>query len=198
VALLARRILAVSNLRPLTPEGIVAALGAEVGPPEMVTEARREWAIRPSALYAGGTIAQGRRGWIMVEVTPSPELQVSFEDLAAGLLHLPYDPDPHQAHVGGLDSVATQVFGTNHTFLVPAGLLQVQVPTSIPDDVPDHDVKAMDEGYDTARGVNSRTVRVGTILVTNQAPRRAVSSMQPLAEWRKQRSHSRKTRPSGR
>jgi hypothetical protein len=183
VALLKARIVAVSALNPLTPESIIAALGAEAGPPEMLSKYRREWTLRPSDLYAGGTIAQ-TKDRVFVEFTPAKALQVSFEDLVGGLLKVPYYSDLREAHHGE-DSVATRVYAVDHVFLVTAGELRIQVPTSVPAEATNQSVKALEEGFATTRGLNSRTVRVDTILITSKAHARDDSMMPPLAERRR-------------
>jgi len=193
VAELQRRVLAVSNLPQLTPEAIMDALGVEVDTPKQVTERRKEWSVLPSELYAGGRIVQAG-DWVVVEVAPAAALQVSFEDLAGGMLTLPYWRDDAEAIVGE-DSGETRVFAVNHLFLVPAGQLAVQVPTTVPEHALDHDVKAGREAHETTIGVVSRTVRVGSILVNNEAPELNEIRMIPLEERRKRARFASDTRP---
>ncbi len=76
------------------------------------------------------------------------------------------------------------MFASNHMFLVPAGVLAVQVPSSVPAGADDRDRRAWQEGHDTTLGLNSRSVRVGTILLDNEAPERNDSAMIPLEERR--------------
>ena len=161
--------------------------------PKKVTEHRQEWSVHPSDLYAGGRIVQAG-DWVVVEVAPAATLQVSFEDLSAGMLALPYWRDDAQAPVGE-DPAETRVFAANHMFLVPAGLLAVQVPTSVPQHALDYDSKTAREAHETTIGAISRTVRVGTILVNNEAPELNELSMIPLEERRKRARFASDTRP---
>jgi hypothetical protein len=193
VAELQRRMLAAARLPQLTPETIMDALALEVDPPRMISDRRREWSVHPSELYAGGRIVEAG-DWVVVEVAPAAALQVSFEDLASGMLTLPYWRDDAEAPVGE-DPAERRLFAANHMFLVPAGMLAVQVPTTVPAHALDHDVKAAREAHQTTIGLISRSVLVGTILIDNEAPDLNELKMIPLADRRRHAPVAAGTRP---
>jgi hypothetical protein len=162
VAMLQRQLLALTALETVTVRSLTNALNARVEPPVQVTPYRREWPLRPSAVIAEGQIIEAGPD-VMVKLIPASSLELSFEDLAVVLGKLPYFVRDRSAHVG-VDSVATRVYAIDHKFKGRAGVLTVQIPTTLPDDTPDREVKAIREGYAAASGATSRGVRVASIL----------------------------------
>jgi hypothetical protein len=162
VAMLQRQLLALTALETVTVQSLTDALNARVGPPVQVTPYRREWPLLPSTLIAEGQIVQAGTDLVYVEVVPAQALNLSFEDLAIVLAKLPYYLESRSGHVG-VDSVASRIYAIDHRFRGKAGILDVQIPTRLPDDTPDREVKAIREGYAVASGATSRDVRVASI-----------------------------------
>ena len=177
-----QQIVAVCALNPLTIEGAAKALNTRLGFQQQLSQARTEWPIEPTEVIRLG-LATRFGPDTMVEITPTPALELSFEDLAALFMDTPYDWDVREGHHGDLDSVATRVFATDHVFKVPAGTLRLHFPYKVPAEDPEHFTRAIKEAAATARGTHPGKVLVESLTVSTMGPV-TVRLGRTLREWR--------------
>jgi hypothetical protein len=149
IATLAHTLLALSRQAPLTPRDVAAILGAELGAARKTTAVRTEHDLAATDLFARGRLATAN-AWMVVSLTPAAGLGLVLQDLEPFLLDARYRMDVATSRLHDGPAIRT----LDHRFLMPAGMLVVQVPPR-PPSLPTHADelgRAFRDRWDTVAG----------------------------------------------
>jgi hypothetical protein len=162
---LRRQIKRLTEQSPLTVDRALAILGSQKGAGGATSRVNFQWKLVPTDLIDGGRIGT-LADRAFVDIKPAAGLGLTFEDVASMFLHAPYSMRDQRVH-SSEDSLGTRTQGIHHSFLVPAGELEIYLPTTVPFSDPLQMSHAWSEGRNAAKGLLPASARPLTSVIVS-------------------------------
>jgi hypothetical protein len=162
---LRQQIQSLTRESPFTVEKALAILGSKKGAGGQTTKVNFEWELTATDLIDGGRIGTVA-GKPYVDIKPAARLGLTFEDVVSMFLHAPYAMREQRIHPFE-DSMSTRTRGIHHSFLVPAGELEIFLLATAPYTAHLQMAEAWGEGREAAWGLGPANLRPLTSVIVS-------------------------------
>ena len=160
---LAKKVVAIAQLRPFDPRKAASILGGRLGPAVQSTEYNTKRDITAAGPLLTATVTKTPKE-TSVTIRPAASVGLTFQDLESLLLDYPHEIEIVNAH---FNEVEQRAIAVRHWFQVPAGTLGLEVGAAKGE--PFDERKFISEAYAAARGQASQKSLVKTIMLGDRS-----------------------------